>query len=145
MAQIRRGNVAGRHAALLMIDIDNFKLVNDQFGHVVGDVVLRATAARLKAGIRQHDLAVRYGGDEFLALVNRLSRPSESDIVARRLSESIKQPILLPEGQELSISASIGVAFFSENQADLEWIRRADQAMYQAKEKGRAGHVVTAG
>ena len=144
MAQIRNGRLAGRHAALLMIDIDNFKLVNDQFGHVVGDLVLNTTADRLKAGIRQHDLAVRYGGDEFLAIVNGLSQPLESDIVARRLCESIKQPILLPDGQILSISASIGVAFFSENQADIEWIRRADQAMYQAKEKGRSGHVVTA-
>ena len=142
LAQIRQRLSFERHVALLLIDIDNFKLINDQHGHGVGDLVLKTTADRLQAGIRQQDLVVRYGGDEFVAILDDLSGPSEAGTAASRLSTSLKQPIPLPNGPTIVTSASIGVALFTANQADSVAIQRADRAMYQAKQKGRAGYVV---
>lgn len=128
----------GQHdnGALVMIDLDRFKPINDKYGHEVGDDVLREIAARIAATARSNDTVARLGGDEF-ALVCPGLHKKKADALCQRLLESINQPIATDKGQ-LCIGASIGVAFYStQNNNGDDLLRTADKAMYEAKNTGR--------
>jgi len=134
--------LARRHGtlvAIMFIDLDNFKIINDTLGHHTGDALLKEVAARIKEVLREADMVSRLGGDEFLAILADFAAPEDAAKVAEKLLQSICAPIAF-EGAELSANASIGISVFprdGDNADDL--IRHADAAMYSAKEHGR-GH-----
>jgi PAS domain S-box/PAS domain S-box/diguanylate cyclase (GGDEF) domain len=126
-----------RSAAVMFLDLDQFKLVNDSLGHTVGDALLQEVARRLTLSIRADDTVARMGGDEFTVLLTDIKEMGSSAIVAQKLLEAISRPMLI-EGHELYVTTSIGVALFPEDGSDAETLlKRADGAMYRAKEAGR--------
>jgi len=126
----------GQQRALLFVDLDRFKAVNDRFGHAAGDAVLRAVAERLQAVLRKTDVIGRLGGDEFTILLTNPGDPRPEGAAARILS-ALLNPIPLPEAQIDFISPSIGVGRFPQDGGDAAaLLRHADQAMYRAKQKG---------
>jgi diguanylate cyclase (GGDEF)-like protein len=125
---------AGTRVAVLFVDLDTFKDVNDTFGHAAGDVLLREAARRLLACIRAADTAARFGGDEFVVLLEDADSPRVSQI-ANRILEAMSEPFEI-EGRELYIGASIGIAVGGANAAE-DLLRNADLALYRAKTKGR--------
>ncbi len=132
----------GDEFALLYIDLDRFKAVNDSMGHGVGDLLLKAVADRLLSIFRDQDMVGRLGGDEFAILLGGMSDPAEAALVAGRVGDMLRRPFLL-DGREVLTSASIGVAMSARRHASAEDILRdADVAMYRAKEGGRARHML---
>lgn len=128
---------AGQKVALLFLDIDNFKHINDSLGHPVGDQLLQAVAARLKEAVRQEDTVARLGGDEFVVMVEALDNEHLATAAASRLLEAFRAPFHL-KGHELTVTPSIGIALYPDDGQDAETlIKNADMAMYRAKEKGR--------
>ncbi|NRF66905.1 EAL domain-containing protein [Aquincola sp. S2] len=126
--------------ALLFIDLDRFKSVNDQLGHAAGDDLLIALAGRLRATVRESDVVCRHSGDEFTILLHDAHTWDEVAATADRLLKAIEAPMTVRE-QEASVSASIGIALFPDDAADYEeLLRHADTAMYAAKRLGRARH-----
>ncbi len=127
--------------AVLFIDLDKFKAVNDDHGHDVGDLLLIDVARRLKSALRQGDVACRAGGDEFLVLLNDLDAPDEAETVALEIAERIRAELVCPitiNDLTLHVSASIGVAIFPTHSIDSSvLLKLADQAMYKAKTSGR--------
>jgi diguanylate cyclase (GGDEF)-like protein len=137
VTQARRDN--GR-LALLFLDLDRFKAVNDALGHAAGDELLIALALRLKATVRESDVVCRHSGDEFTLLLRDAHSWDEVAATADRLLKAIEEPLAL-RGQEFGVSASIGIALFPDDAADHdELVRHADAAMYAAKRMGRARH-----
>jgi len=130
----------GRHggqAAVLFIDLDRFKMVNDSLGHQVGDLALVHIAGRLKSCLRASDTVGRIGGDEFIVLLSELRAPEDAAHLARQMLRQISEPLSL-EGQEHTLTASIGLALFPGDGTDADaLVKAADTAMYQAKEFGR--------
>lgn len=125
--------------AVLFIDLDLFKEINDVHGHEAGDEVLREVGRRLNARLRESDLAARYGGDEFVVLLEELRGVEDAGEVARNLIDRLHEPVQLPDGRQCRIGASIGIALFQDESISAEEvIRRADQAMFDAKRRGRA-------
>lgn len=130
---------AGTVAAVLMIDLDWFKQVNDQFGHRAGDAVLRAVGQRLAHSIRQGDTVARVGGDEFTVVLSSVTSAEEAERGARRILEKLVQPISVGE-RDAQIAASIGISMFpADGQDAATLIRHADLALYQVKSRGRHG------
>nr|WP_229722682.1 EAL domain-containing protein [Xylophilus rhododendri] len=129
---------AEERVAVLFIDLDRFKSVNDTLGHHVGDALLRSVAGRLTQAVRNEDTVSRLGGDEFVVILRGVADASEiRDIIEERLIPLIRAPHD-GEGHELRVSCSIGVAVFPEDGQDIdELMRRADAAMYEAKSSGR--------
>jgi diguanylate cyclase (GGDEF)-like protein len=128
----------GNPFAVLFIDLDRFKRVNDSLGHIVGDQFLIAIAHRLQLCLRPTDLVARLGGDEFTVLVEPVQDPVEATQIAERILETLRSPFHL-QGHTLFSGASIGIAFGSAHyQTAVDLLRDADLAMYQAKETGRA-------
>ncbi|MDM5089114.1 diguanylate cyclase [Aeromonas bestiarum] len=126
----------GRELALMFIDLDHFKPINDTFGHETGDVLLNMVAERMRHCVREQDLVARLGGDEFVILLPDIS--DEALTVADHLHQSLRHPFRVDEEQELRISSSIGVALYPEHGTDPKTLmHHADQAMYQAKGRGR--------
>lgn len=143
---LKRGLAASHRSkdmgALLFIDLDNFKLINDSLGHSVGDLLLKQVATRLKNCVRQGDLVARLGGDEFLIILTRLGRePIEAAVRAEAVGEKILFELNESFHVELHIhhcSASMGVTIFRESEAELEeLLKQADIAMYESKHDGR--------
>ncbi|MEO6365383.1 MAG: EAL domain-containing protein, partial [Luteimonas sp.] len=127
----------GAQGALLYLDLDHFKPINDTHGHPVGDRVLQEVATRVRAGVRDDDTVSRHGGDEFVLLLVRLADPRDAARVAEKLINAIEEPIDV-DGQMLSISASIGIALFPQDGRDAASLtRQADAALYHAKQGGR--------
>jgi diguanylate cyclase (GGDEF)-like protein len=124
--------------AMLFLDLDHFKYVNDGFGHPVGDALLRAIAERLLGVVRDTDTVARLGGDEFVVLLTDLQEPLlGASKVAKNIAESFSRPFQL-DGRDLSVTASIGISLFPDDGATLdELLKNADAAMYRAKELGR--------
>jgi diguanylate cyclase (GGDEF)-like protein/PAS domain S-box-containing protein len=123
--------------ALMFIDLDKFKPVNDTYGHAVGDLLLLDVARRMLLCVRDSDTVARIGGDEFVVLLRDASGVPETLAVAEKIRSALDQPFLL-EGYTLKISCSVGVAIFPEHgQDDITLAKNADLAMYQAKERGR--------
>ncbi|MBI2969393.1 MAG: EAL domain-containing protein, partial [Gammaproteobacteria bacterium] len=125
------------HVAVLFIDLDDFKKVNDSLGHLVGDELLIAAARRLKGRVRGEDTLARLGGDEFVVLLEELHRADEAATVARDLHASLSAPFNLSSGHELYVQASIGISIFPDDSSSpAELLRDADTAMYRSKEGG---------
>jgi diguanylate cyclase (GGDEF)-like protein/PAS domain S-box-containing protein len=127
-------------AALLFLDLDRFKQVNDTLGHAAGDQLLREVAVRLRHGVRKEDTVARLGGDEFTVILPELSDGEGAAKVARKLLEQLERPFIL-EDQAFQVSASIGIAIYPlDGQLPDLLLRAADQAMYRAKQEGRNGY-----
>lgn len=125
----------GRRVAVMFIDLDEFKAVNDNHGHEAGDQVLRESAARISAALRGGDTLARLGGDEFIAVAGLLETASEAAVVAAKLVQAAETPAV-HEGRVLVVSASIGIALYPDDADDARTLRRlADQAMYVAKRR----------
>lgn len=127
-----------RRVAVLYIDLDRFKNINDSLGHPVGDELLEALAQRLQERLRDEDTLGRLGGDEFLLILEDLRRPDDAADVAMEMIHMLEQSFLLPSGHEVYVGASIGISLFPEDgTTSTELIQYADVALYQAKETGR--------
>lgn len=125
-----------QHLALLFIDVDRLKNVNDGLGHAAGDSLLQRVAGRLSESLRSHDHISRFGGDEFVVIVSEIDNPQEAEIVAQRLMQSLKTPIDIGITQ-VYVTASIGIALYPDDAKTVEdLLKNADTAMYQAKEQG---------
>ncbi|HUH03545.1 MAG TPA: EAL domain-containing protein, partial [Kofleriaceae bacterium] len=123
--------------ALLFLDLDRFKNVNDTLGHEAGDRLLQEVAGRIKSCVRGSDLVGRLGGDEFLVLLREVARPEDASVVARKIIKALDAPVLLGDG-EAQVGCSIGIALLNDGSPDLETLMRsADTAMYAAKDSGR--------
>jgi len=123
--------------ALLMLDLDRFKWVNDTLGHNAGDLMLQETAKRLLASVRESDTVARLGGDEFCIIVAQLQTPNDVEMIANKIFASFKEPLNL-SGHEVFISGSVGITLYPDDGTDIETLQmNADSAMYSAKEHGR--------
>jgi diguanylate cyclase (GGDEF)-like protein/PAS domain S-box-containing protein len=123
--------------AVLFLDLDRFKVINDSLGHTIGDQLLQAVAARIQTCVRESDTVARLGGDEFTVLLPQLTSADDAAPVAMKIIEAIRHPFHI-EGRELFITTSIGISVYPEDGMDAEsLIKNADTAMYQAKESGR--------
>jgi diguanylate cyclase (GGDEF)-like protein/PAS domain S-box-containing protein len=126
----------GRGVALLFLDLDRFKIINDSLGHSFGDLLLRQVASRLKNEIRQEDTVARVGGDEFLILLNNVENFAEVEVIATRIVKSVMGEFVI-QGRTVSVTCSLGISVFPEHGEDAEaLIKNADMAMYSAKEQG---------
>lgn len=122
------------HAAVLFLDGDRFKDINDNYGHATGDIVLTTIADRIRALLRESDLVARLGGDEFAILLAPIYNTDDVLTIADNIIDSMAQPIILSNGSEIITSLSIGIAIYPDHaQTPDELLRRADEAMYQAK------------
>ena len=123
--------------ALMFLDLDNFKPINDTFGHQIGDLILQAAAKRTQSCIRESDTAGRIGGDEFVVLLTTIEE-QDALVVAEKIRHSLNQPFDLHGYQSLNISSSIGIAIYPDHGSDeIQLSRSADNAMYLAKAQGR--------
>ncbi len=121
---------------MLFIDLDKFKPVNDNFGHQVGDCLLREVAQRIRSVVRANDIVGRLGGDEFLMIVESATDTLQANVIAEKIIRQITQPFQI-EGQSVTVGVSIGIAHYPKdgNSAD-RIIQAADAAMYKAKQSG---------
>ncbi|HVN96552.1 MAG TPA: diguanylate cyclase [Syntrophorhabdaceae bacterium] len=127
----------GKAIAVMMLDLDKFKQVNDVLGHKVGDLLLKAVAGRLTRTLRKSDTVARMGGDEFVVILPEMAREYDAGIVAQKIIEVFQQPFKL-DSQELSVTTSVGVAIFPQDGKDPEaLVKHADIAMYYSKGIGR--------
>lgn len=133
----QRQRPGARETALLFIDLDRFKLINDSLGHQTGDRVLVEVARRLRQCLRPGDQLARFGGDEFVALLADLACMDDAERVAQRMLDTLHVPLYLHE-QTLSVSASIGIAALQESGEPLDPLQAADLALYRAKKAGKA-------
>jgi diguanylate cyclase (GGDEF)-like protein/PAS domain S-box-containing protein len=132
----------GRRLAVLFVDLDDFKTLNDTMGHAAGDWALQEVAARLQSSLRGTDSAARLGGDEFALLLDGIEGPDEAIAVADRCLAALEEPLLL-DGRRFAATASIGIALDSdETHTPEDMLRRADAAMYDAKRSGKSCHAV---
>jgi diguanylate cyclase (GGDEF)-like protein/PAS domain S-box-containing protein len=136
---IRRA-ARGDHGAVLYIDLDRFKEVNDTLGHPVGDALLRAVTERLRTLVREHDSVARLGGDEFAIVQSRVQHPSDAAELATRVVHALSAPYELGD-QRVSIGASVGIMLIADARLDAEHLLKyADMALYKAKQEGRGRH-----
>lgn len=138
VSHLSRAKRSRKHYALLYLDLDRFKPINDELGHHVGDLLLQAVAGRLKATLRESDLVARLGGDEFAILLTGLENIGDTAAIAAKLVEQIGQPFTDLDGKDLQVGSSIGIALFPRDGHDFDTLcRHADGAMYQSKRSGR--------
>jgi diguanylate cyclase (GGDEF)-like protein len=133
----RRAERIGDSLALVLVDLDDFKSVNDRFGHQAGDAVLRRVAAILQSGARQADLAARYGGEEFAVLAPETNLIGATKLAERLRADLEAASIELPDGRELQVTASFGVAVKAELEGAEQLVAAADEALYDAKRAGK--------
>ncbi|HEY0857187.1 MAG TPA: EAL domain-containing protein [Albitalea sp.] len=136
---LERAHRRRSRTAILYIDLDGFKTVNDSLGHPAGDELLVCVAKRLRARMREEDTLGRLGGDEFLVVLESLGEPGEAAIVARDLLRAVAEPMRLAGGHEAYVTASIGISVHPDDgsASAVEMLRDADAAMYRAKDQGR--------
>ena len=134
---INQQKAEGQHAAVLFLDLDRFKNINDSLGHPVGDLLLKGITVRLKVQLRDIDTVARLGGDEFIILLPGLQQPRDAEVIANKLLACFSAPFLAGE-HELFISASIGISVYPHDGTDVATlVKNADAAMYRSKLKGR--------
>src|SRR5690606_38439746 len=134
LAQLKRHPAI---AAVMFIDLDHFKVINDTLGHDVGDRLLTEAAQRLVHIVREGDTVARQGGDEFIVLLPNIRRPADAELVAQKLLAALTTPFQV-DGRELFVSTSIGIAIYPNDGDDVDTLlKHSDTAMYSAKEKGR--------
>lgn len=143
--ELDRAYRKGYHSTILLLDIDNFKKINDEFGHLAGDKALIEVAAEIKSLVREADLPVRFGGEEFLVLLPETSL-EQGESVAKKIREKISKISIPTRKGEITVTISIGVAciepddFFEQDsliKASDRLVKNADKALYQAKMKGK--------
>ena len=139
---LARRERAHTDVAVLFCDLDRFKVVNDSLGHGIGDHLLVATADRLQAMLEPGDTVARFGGDEFVVLLEDVTDDGYPEEVGRQIAKAMEAPFFLPSGQEVYLTTSIGLALSSDHRGGEGWLRDADAAMYRAKEQGRNRLVV---
>jgi diguanylate cyclase (GGDEF)-like protein/PAS domain S-box-containing protein len=133
---LRRSDLDRKTHALIFIDVDRFKGINDSLGHVTGDEFLVGISERMKATVRGGDLLARFGGDEFVVLLEDVAGVDEAVIAARRICAAAEQPMILPDGYEMVATVSVGIALTEPGKSADDVLRDADVAMYDAKAKG---------
>ena len=136
---LQRSALDGKTHALIFVDVDRFKSINDSLGHVTGDEFLVAIGARMKGVVRSRDLLARFGGDEFVVLLEDVAGVDVAVAAARRICAAVEQPMVLPDGYELVASVSVGIALTEPGKTADDVLRNADVAMYDAKAKGGGG------
>ncbi|MGH6960426.1 MAG: diguanylate cyclase domain-containing protein, partial [Dongiaceae bacterium] len=137
---VLRADRGGKPCALMFIDLDHFKPVNDTFGHQVGDNLLRAVAGRLSSCLRKEDTVARAGGDEFVIVLSELSSADDAELICGKVLRALSQPFAV-ERHELNISCSIGISIYPKDGKNLtELMTNADVAMYHVKKAGRNGY-----
>ena len=140
LEQFKQPHRGGGRFAILYLDLDRFKVINDSLGHLVGDELLIAVSRRLESCLREGDALARLGGDEFAILLQTVGDEQQANAIAFRIQESLSAPIMVA-GREVFTSASIGICFGTSEHADPDEIMRdADTAMYHAKAHGKARH-----
>ncbi len=135
--EIKKAHRSGVQLALMLLDLDHFKEINDTLGHDMGDILLNETAARLSSCVRESDTVARMGGDEFIIILGEVDDPGNVDRVAREILKKISEPFDL--GNEIGyVSTSVGITLYPDDATDIEsLLKNADQAMYVAKKLGR--------
>ena len=136
-ASQRQSRPGARHAAVLFIDLDRFKLINDSLGHHTGDLVLIQVANRIERCLRPGDHLCRFGGDEFVVLLDDMAAASDAEMVAKHIMNALHQPIMV-SNRRLTLSASIGVAGLKGHDREQDALREADLALDLAKASGKA-------
>ncbi len=137
LKQCKRSN---KRMALMLLDLDKFKWVNDNLGHHAGDAILVETAKKLQSAIRKSDTVARLAGDEFCIILSQLEKPTDVEIIVQKIFNTFKTPVTI-DHQEIFISGSLGITVFPDDGEDMEGLQRnADSAMYKAKNLGRNGH-----
>lgn len=127
---------------LLFIDLDGFKQVNDRYGHEAGDITLQTVADRFVSSLRENDTVARMAGDEFVVILNDLGNAHEAGYVARKLLDAIAPAIVIADGMECHVGASIGIAIFPDNGTEMDTLLvAADAAMYQCKKNGKNNYM----
>jgi diguanylate cyclase (GGDEF)-like protein len=133
-----RAKRSGQCFALLMVDLDRFKAVNDSHGHAAGDRVLVTMARRMEAAVRTCDIVARLGGDEFVLIIESMRDPSEIIQIGRKLVRALLQDIVLDSGVTVTVGASLGLALYPYDGAELsQMLDVADCAMYECKTSGQ--------
>ena len=141
-AAIADAKKGGDVVAVALLDLDEFKPINDSLGHAAGDQVLQHVAARLRDSVRQGDSIARLGGDEFALVLPKLDYPAGAEVVARKVIAQIAKPMRV-EGRDLAVTASIGISVYTKDGSDAaSLLRAADAAMYRAKRAGRNGYAI---
>jgi diguanylate cyclase (GGDEF)-like protein len=135
-AQLERCQEQAIPLGCLFIDVDRFKAINDGFGHAVGDDVLVSTARIVALGVRDRDACVRYGGEEFLVVLEGATE-YRAAVVANRVRQAVAKHDWSRTAAELAVTVSIGVAVCQPKESQRAWLERADQALYRAKQAGR--------
>ena len=134
---ISRSKRRQKRFAVMFVDLDRFKHINDTLGHGVGDAMIKTCAERLKSRLRSEDLVARFGGDEFVLVLENLTSVGDATVVAQKVLASCTEPFVI-EGHELHVGSSIGISVYPEDGADAETLlKNADLAMYRAKDSGR--------
>lgn len=134
---LARSERQGRRVAMMFIDLDNFKVINDSLGHQVGDELLVAVAERLSTALRGEDTIARLGGDEFAILAESIGSVEDASVIAARLAQRLREPFTL-QGRDLFVTSSIGIAISEAGTTTDTILRNADVAMYHAKNSGKA-------
>lgn len=135
MSQAKRD---AKSLALLFVDLDGFKNINDKYGHEAGDSVLRMASQRFLACVRAVDTVSRFGGDEFVIILGNLDDPQQAQGVAEKIVQAFAQSLTLPDGQECYVGASVGISIFPEHGSAMDnLLTAADQAMYESKRRGK--------
>ncbi|ACL71981.1 putative bifunctional diguanylate cyclase/phosphodiesterase [Thioalkalivibrio sulfidiphilus] len=130
-----------RQVAILFLDLDRFKVVNDSLGHAYGDELLRQVSDRLRRRLREEDTLARWGGDEFIVLVDEVDDPQGLSLLAEGILAELAEPYRLSNGQEVFVGGSIGISLYPQDGRSAEQlIMKADTAMYQAKDQGRSNY-----
>jgi diguanylate cyclase (GGDEF)-like protein/PAS domain S-box-containing protein len=129
---------SGQNLALLMLDLDRFKAVNDRLGHMAGDELLQQVAERITKRLRNIDMVARLGGDEFIILLENINHPQDASRVAEEIIKELSKPFTLSQTHDVWIGASIGISLYQQHGDSLEILMdHADKALYQAKDQGR--------